>query len=298
MKSVLTALLLVQGAAVGAQTPSCDRSCMSKQLDRYLSSIVSRAPDATQLGSEFRATENGLDVKPGEGLWKSATGLGPMQRRYFDTTSHQAAFYGLVHEPTGPALLSLRIKFDGAKIVESEAIVARKGEPLYNPASAVEFQPRPGYPLTAAKPSNRDSLQRTATAYFNALGGGDPAAVPGIKGCDRVENGTKVTNRSTPIPGAPPAAAGEERGGDCTSGLNRFAIAEVAHRRFPVIDTEAGVSLGVGLFHRPPGAVSADGTPRKRNLIHEYFAMDGGRIAEVFAVMRYRDHNEADSTGW
>ena len=31
-------------------------------------------------------------------------------------------------------------------------------------------------------------------------------------------------------------------------------ISDVVHRRFPIVDEEAGVVIGMGVFNRPPGA--------------------------------------------
>ena len=296
---LLFGMFLASGSA--AAPPACDRRCMTTALDQYLAAMIAHSPKDAPLGPTARATENGVVTARGEGLWKTTIGFGGMQRRYFDPVSRQAAFYGTIMEAAGPALLSLRVRFDGPLIVETEAVIARRGEPLYNIAGQVKDQPRLERADPAIRPSTREAMLKTATVYFDALQGGK-APVPKVDGCTRVENGTKVTQRAArPAPpgaAAPTDAAGEERGGDCATGLDRFAIAAVAHRRFPVIDTEAGVILGIGLFQRPPGAVGADGRPRKRNLIHEYFAMDRGRMTEIFAVMRYIDAAEPDGTGW
>jgi hypothetical protein len=53
-----------------------------------------------------------------------------------------------------------------------------------------------------------------------------------------------------------------------------------------------------GLVPAPPGAAWRDGRPRKRNLIHEYFAQDGGKIVQIWAVMHYIETADPDSTGW
>jgi len=74
-------------------------------------------------------------------------------------------------------------------------------------------------------------------------------------------------------------------------------IKAVAYRRF-VADPVSGAVLGIGLFQRPRGATWRDGSPRKRNLIHEYFIQDGGKISQIIAVMHYIEPEEPDSTGW
>jgi hypothetical protein len=267
---------------------------MTSALDRYLATMVIHEPRLAPVTTDLRSTENGHEVKVGEGLWRSLNGLGEVGRRYVDTASGQAAFLGTITEGGDQALLSLRVKFYGAKIAESEAIVARKGELLYNPAGLVIDTPRPARIDDTVQPSSREALIATAGAYFDALGG-NQAPVPKIDGCERLENGTNVTRR---MPSRPAGAVAEEAvHGDCTTGITTMPIKAVAHRRF-VADTESGVVLGIGLFQRPPGAVWRDGSPRKRNLIHEYFIQDGGKIAQIVAVMHYIEPTDPDSTGW
>lgn len=267
---------------------------MAGVLDRYVAALIRHDPTTAPITASLRSTENGAEVKTGEGLWRRLEAVGPVQRRYFDTSTGQAALLGVATEGGAPVLISLRVKFSGARIVESEAIVARKGELLYNPAGMAMYPPRPERYERGVRPSSRATLIATANAYFNALSGSE-APVPKIDGCERLENGTNVT-RSMPGRSAG-AAADEAVRGDCTTGITAMPISAVAHRRF-VADESAGAVLGIGLFHRPPGAVWRDGSPRKRNLIHEYFMLDGGRIAQIHAVMHYIEASDPDSTGW
>jgi len=69
-------------AARAAALP-CDRACLRTVLDSYLTAVSKHDPAAAPLMIGFRQTENAIVVRPGNGLWKSMTGLGSMQRRYF-----------------------------------------------------------------------------------------------------------------------------------------------------------------------------------------------------------------------
>lgn len=293
--AICLGLALTVSTAAAKPAQACNRSCMTNGLNGYIAALIAHDPAAAPIAPTLRSTENGAEVRTGEGLWKSLTDLGRVQRRYVDTVSRQAAFYGVVDEGGQPALLSLRVRFEGTRIAESEAIVARKGELLFNPAGPVTYPPRAEMFERGVRPSSRAALLGTANAYFDALGG-NTRPVPKINGCERLENGTNVTRRP---PGGPvsAAAADEQSHGDCTSGLTKMPIKAVAYRRF-VADSDAGVILGIGLFQRPPGATWRDGSPRKRNLIHEYFVADGGKITQIFAVMHYIEPTAPDSTGW
>src|SRR5512147_915209 len=77
-----------------AAANDCDRACLKSTLDQYLNAVIKHDPSAAPLFVAFRQTENAVVVKPGTGVWKSVTGLGKVQRRYLDTVSGQAGYFG------------------------------------------------------------------------------------------------------------------------------------------------------------------------------------------------------------
>jgi hypothetical protein len=96
-------------------------------------------------------------------------------------------------------------------------------------------------------------------------------------GCVRHENGVTMTGR-----GAGPR--GVARGGgftDCTSGLETINIQNVAARRYPLVDEEAGIVLGFGVFIRRPG------TTTRRNMFSEWFVLEDNKIRSIYAAMFY-----------
>jgi len=52
----------------------------------------------------FRQTENAIVVRTGTGVWKTATALGKIQRRYLDPVSGQAGFVAVSWVLTRSAL--------------------------------------------------------------------------------------------------------------------------------------------------------------------------------------------------
>src|SRR6185436_13864820 len=91
-------IVLAVAAARGADAQTCDRACLRAALDRYLAAVVKHDPMAAPLATGYRHTENAINKKLGDGVWTSVTGLGRVQRKYFDAMSGQAAYYGLVDE--------------------------------------------------------------------------------------------------------------------------------------------------------------------------------------------------------
>jgi hypothetical protein len=87
----------------------------------------------------------------------------------------------------------------------------------------------------------------------------------------RIENGALTTQRPIPAGGAT----------DCTAEGAMRNIYAVTARRYPIVDEEAGVVLGLVLFQRKPGV------DMRRNLLAEWFYVDGDRIRTIYAAMYY-----------
>ena len=118
----------------------CDRACLKTTLDQYLNAVVKHDPSAAPLMIGFRQTENATVIKLGNGVWKSVTGLGKVQRRYFDAVSGQAGYFGTLEESGAPAIVTLRMKVDNKNISEAEWVISRKGDPgLNGPAGGNVF---------------------------------------------------------------------------------------------------------------------------------------------------------------
>ena len=270
---------------VSAQT--CDRACLKTTLDQYLNAVVKHDPKAAPLFAGFRQTDNGVVVRPGTGTWQSITSLGKVQRSYFDPVSGQAAYLGLIEEGQATDVATLRLKVEDKKITEAEWVIAREGAigpggtnggNLYNLAG---FLAEP--PLARTVPANqrasRELLIAIANSYFDGLTTHDGSIIMAHPGCTRNENGTHTAG---PNPN-PDAAKGKGKGGggDCTSNLTNFSVALISARRYPIVDVEQQVVLGMGIFLRKPGV------KQLRNLLAEWFFVEDGRIRNIWASMFY-----------
>ena len=268
----------VSRAAAAGQP--CDRACLRTTLDAYLNAVIKHSPAAAPLMIGFRQTENAIVVRPGNGLWKSMTGLGPMQRRYLDAVTGQAAYFGLIKEGDAQAVVTVRIKVDDRKISEAEWIVARAGEfgpngpngNVFN-ADSLTANPPPERTVPKAQRISRESLIAITNSYFDGLTTHDGNIIEHEPGCRRVENGTVMTGRAGRA-GAPPS-------GDCAAGLENFNASIVAARRYPIVDEEAQAVLALAVFMRKPGS------PTRRNMFSEWFFIDNAKIRLVYAAMFY-----------
>jgi len=265
--------------------------CLKSTLDQYLNALIKHDPVAAPLFIGFRQTENATVVKLGTGLWKTATALGKVQRRFVDPVSGQAAYFGLIEESGAPAVVTLRLKVDNKKITEAEWVVARKGDPgLNGPAGGNVFDseyltanPPPDKPLSKERMS-RDEMIAVTNSYFDGITTHDGSIIQAYPGCVRIENGVGMTGRGVPPRGGTAANA---RGGapaperDCTSGLETINIQNVAARRFPVVDEDAGAVLATAVFIRKPG------TTTRRNMFGEWFFLENHKIRTIYATLFY-----------
>jgi hypothetical protein len=285
----LATALVVDGTR--AASNDCDRACMKDITQNYLQAVIKHDPNAAPLAAKFRYTENAADVVPGEGLWKTATAVGKFQRIYVDTTQGQTGFFGLIDEHDVPAIVALRLKIVERQVTEAEAIIGRKGVSLYEPKNLIEHGPS-DWPIPQSMRSSRAAMIEAADSYFDGAQSQNPTIVLQKPGCDRYENGVKMTHRQGP------GAGGVAMNGDCAATIaNAKQIAAVVDRRYPVVDEEAGVVMGTAIFNRPPGAKRADGTLWPRLLLTEFFPIENDRFTAIYAAMFYLPAETKDS-GW
>ena len=288
---VCGAVLVLGGtSSVSAQT-ACDRACLRTLLDQYLTAVTKHDPAAAPLVVGFRQTENAINVRPGNGVWKTVTGLGKVQRRYFDPVTGQAAYYGTVEEGASTAIVTVRVRVENKQLTEGEWYIARENDPglngprkpgappanLHNPEYLAK-NPPPERVVPRNQRSDRAAILRIVESYFDAITSHDGTVALTHPGCGRVENGT-------PAPAGqflPPVNATAKPGGnDCVGGLQNFNGQMVVARRTPLIDEEAQAALAFAVFVRRPGS------PTPRNVFSEWFFIDEGKIRTIYTAMFY-----------
>src|SRR5215207_7264626 len=108
LRTALTGCLFLLSVATPARAADdCDRACLRTLLDQYLSAVTKHDPAAAPLFAGFRQTENAVVRRLGTGVWQTVTGLGRVQRRYFDPVTGQAAFFGIVNEGSSEAVVGV-----------------------------------------------------------------------------------------------------------------------------------------------------------------------------------------------
>jgi hypothetical protein len=270
-------------------------------LDQYLAAVVKHDPAAVPLVVGFRQTENAINVRVGNGVWKTVTGLGKVQRRYLDPVTGQAAYYGTLEEGGNTILATVRLRVENRQLTEAEWHLARPDDPGLNgarqpgrpPANLLNpdylaKNPPPDRVVPRNQRADRDTLVRIVNSYFDAITSHDNSVALTHSGCGRVENGTPApagrflppaTPAATPAGQAVPAAAASNN--DCVSGLANFNLSMVVARRIPLVDEEAQTVLGYAVFIRRPGS------PTPRNVFSEWFVIEDAKIRTIYTAMFY-----------
>jgi len=295
---------------------ACDRACLEGFVDKYLEAMAANDPGKVKLSPRLRLTENGAILKPGDGLWRTATGLGAYRFKYSDPETHQAGAVAVVLENGVEQLLGLRLKVENRAITEAEMIVARKGEGQTLVTDSLK-EPLPELLASVPKDkrSSRKELAEIADKYFTAIEKEDGKIVPFDPAGFRIENGIRTCNDPGPVvsTGGASQQFPNLRKMPCADQLSTQIftyIKEIRPRRYPVADIERGLVAAFVRFNHPGRPTSVDvpgygkldymGNQWARNptsaFICEVFKVENHQITRVMAVIVKGPYKGA--TGW
>ncbi len=272
--------------ALAQQT--CDRACMKGVVDSYLAALVAHDPAQAPLATIYRHTENDVVQPRGEGLWKTVSALGAMQRQYFDEVQQNAVFYGTLVENGPLAVTAVRLHIENRQITEAEWWVGREtdkgvdgvdGSTLWDAEHLTTGNPPLVRTVPAAERSTRAELEYITNSYWDLIVDRNPAIVAAHPGCYREENGQKTVGN--PLPPERRNDGGLDGLSDCRSGSTTFNVQNITARRWHVIDVEQQVVVASALFIREPGH------SKRRNHFCDVFYIDGGKLRGLYTAMYY-----------
>jgi hypothetical protein len=310
------AALAALALATQAGAKACDRACLIKTTDRYLAALVAHDPSRAPLAADVALVENVKPIRPGEGLWKTATG-GPTAFKVYvpDVALQQVGFIGVILEDGKPMMLGLRLKLNRAgRIVQAEHLVSAPLGGDKNPNIAAV---RPGLVsrIPAAERLPHDKLLAIGKTYYDALDDNVGSKAPFAADCQRRENGATTAGEGA---GAPPtkdpnpSPIAHDCKGQIDSGSFIY-IDRIEHRRMIAADPVTGLAMGQSQFRHPftnlPYKVKhIDGTTSERNAenmkfnpfdmpaMHIFRIGPEGQIHEIEAVGVVVPYNSP--TGW
>ena len=125
----LMSIILVMGGNVSAKAEqvkeNCDRECLRGFMTKYLDALVAQKPEDVPVAHNMRYTENTVDIKLGEGIWKSKTKMTSYRQDILDPEWGISGTHVVLEEGKNTILLLVRLKIVNKKITEIETQVTR-----------------------------------------------------------------------------------------------------------------------------------------------------------------------------
>ena len=265
--------------AVRAASEACDRACLIHTAEEIL--------ERPELAAEARFTENGSEIALADSwLSRASTSELEFHSAYADESTGQVLVVGTA-QTDPPAVFGLRAKIEAAAAKEVELMVVHEGEAsLFPETLPIETDARFDEIVPEAERDSGETMIGLANRYFDGIqAAGDPE-LPVAEGCNRIENGMQTTRNP--------------RFSDlrCNT-LEVFVyIPVVEQRRYPIVDAQRGVVVGIVVFQIPGGdyeyelngqTIMRSYTPRSLYLF-EAFKISGGVIHQIEATMRNLDY--------
>jgi len=312
------AMLAIIAAPTQSFGAPLDRAALIKLADSYFAALVAHNPKAVPLADNVKMVEQIRRIKPGEGVWKTASSL-PTEFKIVvpDPVSQQVAGIVVMGIDGKPAMFGFRLKMENDRITEAEHMIIE----ISNPDNPNVKTVRPGIPMEIPY-EYRDSRGRLiwiAKSYYDALELNNGSLSPFASDCERRENGARSAPNGGPslggsIPGqtAKPRPASLLGMQGCAEQLSNGIfqyIDTITPRRVEIADEVTGLVVGFSQLRHSmekkiytilntPGQESRDMTsqqPFDMPSLHIY-KIWGGQIHEIEALGLVEDYNAP--TGW
>lgn len=300
-----------------ARAQQLDRAQLLTLADNYVGALVAHDTSRVPLASDVEIVENIMRVRPGEGMWKTASG-GPTDFEVIvpDPVSQQVGGIVVMQSDNAPVQFGFRLKVEAGRITEAEHMVVAMRDPNNPNLQTV----RPAIPMEVPYEyaDSRGRLIWIAKSYYDALDLNNGSLAPFASDCERHENGMRTAPSGGPslagggFPGQaprPPSLLGMQ---DCESQLNAGTfqyIDRIENRRVDIADTVTGLAMGFSHFRHSmeqkvfkilntPGREESDMSNQRAfdlPAIH-IFKIWGGQIHEIEAIGISVPYNSP--TGW
>jgi hypothetical protein len=273
------ALVVAAAGHVGSTAraaDSCNRECLRGFITRYLDAMVAHTPGALPVSRTVRFTEDTVDMKLGEGLWKQASKIRPYRLDILDVAQGVAASQVVVEEAGMPVMLMLRLKVANQQITEVETQVTRnqKEGAIFAIDDLKTANAAMIAPVDPAQRASRAEAIRLAEYYPAGLEIGSFVTVDAPFAADayRFENGRLMAGKGCTL--RPPSCE-DIKGQEVTKhpGLSYRVVA---------VDEELGITL-LRMNFGPAAGRYGEGNAL---MVWEAFKVYGGQIHGVEAFMK------------
>jgi hypothetical protein len=266
----------IRNSTAAAAAADCNRECLRGFITQYLNAMVAHTPGVLPLAPAVRFTEDTVDMKLGDGLWRQASKIRPYRLDILDVAQGVAASQVVVEEAGAPVMLMLRLKIANGAVSEVETQVTRSREE--GAIFAVDALQTPNAAMIKAVPaavrSSRAEAIRLAEFYPAGLEIGSFVTVNAPFAADayRFENGRLMAGKGCTFQ---PPSCEDIKGATITKhpGLSYRVVA---------VDEELGITL-LRMNFGPAGGRYGAGNGL---MVWEAFKVYGGEIHGVEAFMK------------
>ncbi len=168
--------------------------------DGYVAALVARDPAAVPLAERIIYSENNQRLEPGEGAWRTVSGLGSYRHILADAAMGTVGYLGTVRVQGRPAILDACLTLRDGRIAQVESLLIRDAvgahrlEAMGGPEDVwLETVPE-------AERVDKTALAAVAQRYLAGMerndGHGDYSFFH--PSCNRIEHGLQTTNVRTP----------------------------------------------------------------------------------------------------
>lgn len=299
---VLGAAVLALSSAQASQT-QLDRAGLIRLADNYLAALAANDPSRVPLAPDVKFVENITRMKPGEGLWRSASG-GPTEFKILvpDPVAQAVGFIVMMEETVDgkkrPIQVGGRLQVVDGRITEAEHVVVHSVR-----ETSLKNLQKPRAALLADVPEPyrdaRARLMEIGRRYYDALDLNNGRLAPFADDCVRFENGIQTSRNQIPadaIPGSSPSPFGT-LGCEAQLDTQMFAyIDTIDNVRMIAADEQTGLAIGFSHFRHSmrQKEFRTFGVPGRETNVMNFEPFDlpavhiykiwGGQIHEVEAV--------------
>jgi hypothetical protein len=255
-------------------------------MTRYLNAMAAHDPSPLPVAPNAKFTEDGVQMKLGEGAWKTVTKLRPYRVDFIDVQQGVAAVHTVVEENGMPVLFAARLKVVDRKLTEIETMVVRNREEgaLWGPDNLKEPTAMMRYVPQASERMPRAQMVEIAARYPAGLkmGSFEKSDVPFAPNAYRFENGIRMAGPGCTF--QPPSCENMR--------TQRIPTLAGLTQRLVAVDEE----MGVVLFWMNFGPGSLPGAGGRALVTFEAFKVYGGLVHAAEAI--FEGQPSGGSSGW
>jgi hypothetical protein len=250
------------------QPVPCDRECLSNVMSGFLKAMTSPGTLSVPLAGNAEIRENAKLVPIAATAWKSVKAIRSVMTFADPVTGNVVSRAGVELAGGKPGYISTRLKIvPGGSITDVE--LSSDTSPRVVADYVWKLDPQFSAVLPPEQRMSRTGLDALARRYFHSLSTHVAIAADFDNACDRYHSGQRITNaaRNTVEGGPPRTCAGSLEGNP--------PWGPATEQRFPVIDSERGIVLGITLLHYPRSPNQA------KMYVSEIFKVVSGRIVKI-----------------